>query len=363
MKIHYLVTSLEGGGAEFAIPSIVQSLEHEGHDVSVTACEPRDMGAAHLLDRNNIPYTVLFEKRPSIFKSVYSFIKLLKKSKPDIIWTSLGRATTIGQIAGLLMNIPVVSWKHSASERLPMKLGKHLTALWVADSFFVAQFLSETMHIPHDKIVSWPLYICHPHANERRLWDGQDILHIGSTGRLHPVKNYPYLLKGLALFCSRHPEWSQRVHLSLAGDGPQKQEIEHIIHHYGLEKNVSLLGFVSDIDSFLRTLHVYTQPSHYEGMCLAAHEAMAMGLPIIATPVGELSRSVQEGKTGFILGRDEEIVESFCEKIEYIFSNSTSLQEMGKNSQEYVFSNFSKKKHKDRCKKIVAKIITLIDPI
>ncbi|HGX0386276.1 TPA: hypothetical protein ACNRXV_000417 [Escherichia coli] len=50
MKIHYLVTTLEAGGAEFAIPDIVTTLQDLGHEVKIYVCEPRDMGAAPRLE-------------------------------------------------------------------------------------------------------------------------------------------------------------------------------------------------------------------------------------------------------------------------------------------------------------------------
>ena len=93
MKIHYLVTSLETGGAEFAIPDIVNALEHFGHHVDVTACEPRDMGAAPHLDRAGIPYRLLDTRRHSFFLTLFRILRLLRRDRPDIIWTSLSRAT------------------------------------------------------------------------------------------------------------------------------------------------------------------------------------------------------------------------------------------------------------------------------
>ncbi|GBQ07463.1 glycosyltransferase [Saccharibacter floricola] len=363
MKIHYIVTSLETGGAEFAIPTIINAIKKEGHSVDITACEPRDMGAAPLLDKAGLPYRVLFQKRPSIFKTIFNFIQILKAHKPDVIWTSLGRGTTVGQIAGALMGIPVVSWKHSASARLSMRLGKKLTSFWIADSSFVAQFLSDKMKIPDNRIATWPLYVCSPHQENITAWDGKTTLQIGSTGRLHAVKNYPYLLKGLALFCSRNPQWAQHVHLSIAGDGPQRSELEHVIQEHSLQDHVSLLGFTNDVEGFLRNLHVYTQPSHYEGMCLAVHEAMAMGLPIIATPVGEMVRSVQEGETGFLLGRDEKIIETFSTKLEEIFKNPNCLKKLGNNAQSYVYSHYGQDQYNKRCHKILQEILQLTHKI
>ncbi|MXV43529.1 glycosyltransferase [Saccharibacter sp. 17.LH.SD] len=356
MKIHYIVTSLETGGAEFAIPQVVKTIEQFGHSVDVTACEPRDMGAAPHLEKAGIPYRILFQKRPSFLQTVLTFINILRQSRPDVIWTSLSRATIVGQLAGKILGIPVVSWKNSANLRFSTSVGKKITKLWVPDSFYVGKFLHERMHIRESDIIPWPLYICQAKETVASYWDGQTTLQIGSTGRLHEVKNYPRLLKGLALFCERNPDKADRVHLSIAGDGPQQQELEQLIKDYHLEQRVSLLGFVSDVPHFLRHLHLYTQPSRYEGMCLAAHEAMGMGLPLMATPVGEMTYSVQNDKTGFVLQRDDGIPESVCKTLEYIFQNPLSLQHLGKNAREHVADIFSLENYQKRCKTILDRI-------
>lgn len=348
MKIHYIVTSLETGGAEFAIPDIVKALEQFGHQVDVTACEARDMGAAPYLERAGIPYRLIDMKRRNFFLALFRILRLLIKNRPDIIWTSLSRATLLGQLAGKILNIPVVSWKNSASIRFTTTAGRPITRLWVADSSYVARFLHEKMNIPPEKITSWPLYVAAPNTHPAPNWNGQTLLHIGSTGRLHEVKNYPLLIEGLALFRERHPQWADLVHLSFAGDGPQRAELEALIQTHGLEKHVSLKGFQTDVPAFLSTLQLYAQPSRYEGMCLAAHEAMNMSLPVVATPVGEMRNSVQPGKTGFLLQPDK-IPKTFCDTLAEIFQNPGLLHRYGEAAKQHIEQHYSREAFLQRC--------------
>lgn len=354
MKIHYLVTSLETGGAEFAIPNIVKALEHFGHHIDVTACEPRDMGAAPHLDRAGVPYRLLDKKRRNFFLTLFRLIQLLRQNRPDVIWTSLSRATLLGQLAGKLLNIPVVSWKNSASIRFTTTAGRRITKLWIADSPSVAQFLHEKMNIPHARITTWPLYAAEPPENFPTYWNGTSPLHIGSTGRLHEVKNYPLLIEAIALFCQRHPEWANLIQLSLAGDGPQRAELEALIKTHHLEGKIHLRGFLEDVPSFLATLHLYAQPSRYEGMCLAAHEAMNAGLPIIATPVGEMRNSVQEKATGFIVTTP--LAESICATLEKIFQDPAILQTYGQNAHNYIQQHYGKEAFLKRCAEVLERI-------
>lgn len=340
MKIHYLVTSLENGGAEFAMPAILQTLRKHNCQIQVTACEPRDMKAAPKLEAANIPYTIMFDGKRNKLTYISSFLKILRNNRPDIIWTSLSAATLVGQIAGKILGIPVVSWKHSASVRSYTQLLRNLTQLWIADSALVEQFLHSKMRIPTSRIMTWPLYVCDDSTYITTYWDGKRPLHLGSMGRLREQKNYSALIKGIQNFRLHHPNLINRLRVSIAGEGPLKTILQSEIKQYGLDEIITLIGYCDDTSSFLKTLDVYIQPSLFEGMCLAAHEAMAMGLPVIATPVGELAFSVINNKTGFIIGNN---VENDLSKIlETIFSQPNIIANYGVNARNFVENKYSK---------------------
>jgi glycosyltransferase involved in cell wall biosynthesis len=74
-------------------------------------------------------------------------------------------------------------------------------------------------------------------------------------------------------------------------------------------------------------------------MCLAAHEAMAMGLPVIATPVGELAHSVIRGETGFVI--DQPVERSLAAILDDLFANPARLEQYGRAGRDYVRAKFS----------------------
>jgi glycosyltransferase involved in cell wall biosynthesis len=107
-----------------------------------------------------------------------------------------------------------------------------------------------------------------------------------------------------------------------------------MISSLGLQDKVRLPGWLSDIPAYLRSLHLYIQPSAYEGMCLAAHEAMAAGLPVVATPVGELRRSIQPGVSGVLL--DDDIVGGIVTATRDFIAHPEMLGGYGDNARAYV---------------------------
>lgn len=334
MRIHYIVTSLENGGAEFSIPAIAQVVQSLGHEFRVFACEPRDRGAESRLVKAGVAYEVMSERDAYKPASILRFANAVRKSRPDVIWTSLSHATRVGQVVGAMFGIPVVSWKHSADAK-PSVLKYHRSSkLWIADSGDVEVYLRCVMGVEPDRIVTWPLF--NPALDESRLpqWDGAGPLRIGSAGRLHPQKNYEAFVRAIDRLRWEDPQTFSKIEVSIAGDGPLREGLDRLIKSLGLEDRFKLMGWVSDIPAYLRGLHLYVQPSLYEGMCIASHEAMAAGLPVIATPVGEMRRSVQPGVTGVLLKGD--IVSELADAIRGFVTHPSKLADFGANGRDYV---------------------------
>lgn len=340
MKIHYLITSLEGGGAQAAVPRIVEVMRKAGHDVEVTACEPRDMGAARWLDEAGIPCRLLFHKRRSKLVTIAAFVRLIRPSRPDVIWTSLSAAGLVGMVAGALLGIPVVSWKQITGVRLHTRLAHRLSRLWVADSASVADFLVRNLGVAEQRVMTWPLFEQMAFEQPPVPWNGTEVLRIGSLGRLHPMKNYDLLIEAMAHLRQVRPDLADRVHLTIVGEGAERARLEQLIAHHGLETMVDLPGATRDVRPFLQSWHLYVQPSRHEGMCLAMHEAMSASLPVLATPVGEMPGSIRASGGGMVIEGD--IVSSCAEAIATLFTQPEQLARMGQAGKAHIEQTYGK---------------------
>jgi glycosyltransferase involved in cell wall biosynthesis len=334
MRVHYLVTSLEKGGAEFAIPNIVREIRTLSADLHVYVFEPRDRLAEPRLIDAGIPYTMLSDRNASKLGSLRRYLAVVRASRPDLIWTSLSHATFVGQMAGALCHIPVVSWKHSADSKWYIRRFQRLSKLWIADSEDVGRYLRENLGVDDRRVATWPLFTPSAPPAPMPRWTGAGPLRIGSAGRLTPQKNYDLLVRSIDRLRSEDPETFSRIQVSVAGDGPRRDELQRLIDSLNLQDHFRLVGWVDDISDYLRGLHLYIQPSAYEGMCIAAHEAMAAGLPIIATPVGELRRSVQSGITGMLIEGDT--VAGTATAIGHFVKHPAALQACGERARDYV---------------------------
>lgn len=116
-----------------------------------------------------------------------------------------------------------------------------------------------------------------------------------AVGRLDAEKAFDRLLRAVALVRSAMPG----LRLVICGDGVQRSELEALARTLGVDDAVRFLGHVSNAMPFLRDADALVLSSLFEGFPLTAGEAMALGRPVIATPVDGLRASLRDGDTAF----------------------------------------------------------------
>ena len=121
---------------------------------------------------------------------------------------------------------------------------------------------------------------------------------IGTVGRLDPVKDHLGLLSAFDRLGDWLPAERDRLRLAIIGEGKQRAELETQIKRLGLTGRVCLLGNRSDVASLLAEFDIFALSSVAEGMPVTLLEAMAAGLPVVATAVGGVGEVVLPGETG-----------------------------------------------------------------
>jgi glycosyltransferase involved in cell wall biosynthesis len=148
-----------------------------------------------------------------------------------------------------------------------------------------------------------------PDRREARAWLGvpEDALLIGKVGSLRTIKDHPTLIRAVARLVPEFP----RVHLVLMGDGPEEEALRALVEQLGIAAHVTLAGVCRDVPRALAALDIFALSSRSEGMSNAILEAMAAGLPVVATDVGGNPECVVDGATGYIVppGDDERMAD------------------------------------------------------
>jgi len=125
----------------------------------------------------------------------------------------------------------------------------------------------------------------------------------------------------------------------LAGEGPERVELQVLIQQYGLNETFVLQGHLEDMQSFYRSLDLYLNTSVHEGIPMSILEAMAYGLPVIAPNVGGISEIVSDGEDGYLV--DTRDPRAFAEKCFLLYKNRQLRQRMAGAAREKIVRSFS----------------------
>ncbi len=337
IRIAYIINSVEGGGAALPVPDVTGVLRRGGADVRVFALTRRDGRAIAPMEDSGLQVTVRDGGERDHLAALGWLDRQIATARPTHLWTSLTRATLLGQIAGLRRGLPVVSWQHAAylkpGNRRLLRALQPLSRLWIGDSDAVTRLTAERLKVPAERLTQWSIFRADVAAPQATPWQPGQPIRIGTLGRLHPVKGYDVLVEALA----RLPDMGTPIEVSIAGDGAELERLEARARALGVT-TLRLSGYTPDPRSYLAGLHLYIQPSRSEGLCVAAHEAMQAGLPVIASAVGQLPYSITEGEMGTLVPPGD--AQALADALALLLSQPERLATMGAKARVRVLDRF-----------------------
>jgi glycosyltransferase involved in cell wall biosynthesis len=207
-----------------------------------------------------------------------------------------------------------------------------LSRLWVGDSDAVTRLTADRLKVPPERLVQWPIFRADAAAPRAAPWQAGEPVRIGSLGRLHPVKGYDVLIDALA----RLPASIPRPTVTIAGDGAERAALAARAAAAGVA--IDLAGYTEDPRAFLAGLHIYAQPSRSEGLCVAAHEAMQAGLPVVASAVGQLPYSITDGRSGYTVPPGD--AAALADALAQLLASPENLAGMGAMARDDVLDRF-----------------------
>ncbi|MGF1459197.1 MAG: glycosyltransferase [Leptolyngbyaceae cyanobacterium] len=177
-----------------------------------------------------------------------------------------------------------------------------------------------------------------------------ETIRVATTGRLVEKKGIEYAIRAVAKVLKNYPN----LQYDIIGDGPLRQNFEHLIKALGVEDQVNLLGWRNEqeIIQILNQAHIFIAPSvtaedgNQDAPINVLKEAMAMGLPVVSTLHGGIPELVQEGKSGFLV--PERDTEALAEKLKYLILHPQKWADMGRAGRHFVEENYDIHKLNDR---------------
>lgn len=363
MRVAYIINSVEGGGAAFPVPALTRVIRDCGAEVRVFALTRRDGRALPAMEAAGLDPLV----RPGGRRDHLAALKWLETQTrawgATHLWTSLNRAAVLGLILAGRTGLPVFCWQHAARldvvKQVFLRAMQARARLWIADSESIAQLTRRRLHVPPERLMTWPIFVADAGAPMARPWQPGETLRLGSLGRLHPVKGYDVLVDALARLRRQGFRAPVPFTLDIAGEGAERARLQARARAGGIDE-LRLPGFVQQPREFLAGLHLYLQPSRSEGFCIAGHEAMVAGLPVLASATGELPHTIVEGVTGHAVPPAD--VDALCARLALLLSQPGRLHPLGEAARTHVLQRFPQQRFISAGRQLFARMAAAASP-
>ena len=317
--IAHVVHRFDVGGLENGVVNLINRLPADRYRHAVIAMTQVTEFRSRIA-RDDVRFLAL-EKAPGHgFREWPRLRKLLEDLRPAIVHTrNIGalEASFPAMIAGVPARLhgehgwdsadpDGSNWKYRLTRRAYRLSVQH----WIALSSQIEIYLRDAIGVPAARLTR----ICNGVDTDRfrpvlgareaianSPFNDPSLWLVGTVGRLQAVKDQVNLVRAVASAVGRSTEARARMRLLIAGDGPQRAEVEAVIEETGMGDHAWLAGMRGDVPCILRGLDVFALPSMAEGISNTILESMACGLPIVATRVGGNPDLIDSGSTGLLV--------------------------------------------------------------
>lgn len=320
IRVVLLTTSIEFGGIERFLLNLVRHMGG-GVEFSVvvfTRSDTKDKTFFDHLQALGVRYEAIYvdafkPKYLNALRNVAEVGAVLRSREFDLIHSHGYRADVIGLILSKLLGLPLVSTCHGFifnDRRLRMYIGLNVFLLrYCATVIAVSATMKQdlvTKGVRASKIRVVTNAVCSVTGGSNRVsrrevrsregFEDSDFV-FGYVGRLSEEKGLDHLMRAA---CSLSAE-KRTARLLIVGDGPRRETLEQFVRDHRLDDRVAFVGFQSDTSDWYSAMDAFVLPSLTEGTPMALLEAMAHGLPVIATSVGGVPAVLTNGEDGLLV--------------------------------------------------------------
>jgi len=315
MNIAHVLTSLEIGGGERLTLDLAGGQAAAGHQVSVVSLAPPPDGPLAQAFRERGVAVQRVAKRGGVDPTLPARLALLfRRQRVGVVHLHNRLPLIYGAPAGRLAGAVVVHTRHGPrpsgrAQQLLLRGAARLLHAYVAVSPELAtlardrgESAAETIFVIENGIDVDRFQATLERRRRARATLGvpDDAWVIGAVGRFAPEKDYPHLVRAAA------PLLGDAARLVIVGDGAEMPAVKEAVTAAGVPRFVTLPGARHDVADLLPAFDLFVLSSWMEGMPLVVLEAMAAGLPVVATAVGGLPKLIADGETGYLVpARDE----------------------------------------------------------
>ena len=369
-KLGFYCSSTSFGGLELHMVRLASWMQERGWSVLLYVLEDSQMA----VEGKRLGLTVHSITRNRKYFDVFTASKIsraFKRDQVDIVWLRDNRDLSVAGIAKSLNGLKIKLVYQQAMELGVSKRDMVHTArfkkldAWISSLNILAdqvkqytRFPKERLHVVRLGMELSKLTSDEIRTNEARkkLQLPKDVVIIGNIGRFGPKKQQDLLIRGLELIRQQDKD----VHLLLMGEQTKSEgdgymnELTALIQELGLEKYVHIRPFMEDVSYFYKGIDIFALSSKKETYGMVTVEAMASGLPILATNAGGTKEILKMGEFGVLF--DPGSSKDFALKANELIEDKTRMEELGALAQKEAKDNYS---HETECQRIEEIINTL----
>jgi glycosyltransferase involved in cell wall biosynthesis len=334
MRLAIVIDNLDMGGAQHLVYELVKNIDKSEFDVKIICFfKTNSLLEREMLDRG---YNIKFLNKKVIKRRIYLMIALLRTLfdfKPDIVHAHMVGICAVFytllnsmNIITTIHTIPNKAFKKFLSKMiflLSITLHKNIV---VAISRVNFDLIKSTWKIKekHLRYVNNGISISEYYSKEHALFSFINV------SRQDENKNQALIVRAFARLCKENIP----IKLYLVGDGDKHHYLKELSEKLDIGNHIEFTGYIASPKEYFAISDVYISSAHWEGLPLSILEAMAAGLPIIATDVGGVRDVVQEN--GVLIADDDE--DALFAAMKQLFSNRALKEYKGKKSKELVWA-------------------------
>jgi glycosyltransferase involved in cell wall biosynthesis len=319
VRLLFVTNALNAGGAEQFIALHLAHIDRSRYDVSVAMLHaPAGASIEDQVRKLDVPISDLREgKRPDP-RVVPRLVRLLREQRVDLLQSHVAYSNVIARIAARLARVPVVTTEQTTAGNLGRRGLDKITRLTLplsTGAAFISEGVKASFLTGRERLLPRHLRVI-PNgidigAVQRAVLDKQaacallgvspEPVIVGCAGRLVPVKGHTYLLRAFQKLAPQIGATLPDARLVLLGGGALEQPLREEAASLGIADRVVFAGHRPDVHRLLGAFDVFAMPSLQEGLGLAALEAAAAGIPIVASRTGGLPEIIEHEVTGLLV--------------------------------------------------------------
>jgi glycosyltransferase involved in cell wall biosynthesis len=351
VPIVYVITGLATGGSETALESLLARLDRDRFQPTVVCLKSGNTRIGDEIRSLNVPVIDLDLVSPARVGALWRLYTLLVEQRPFIIHAWLFHAVVAARLLGRMTGVPIIiSARRNINLGSPFRETVNRMTIGADERVIALSEAARRVEIERggaapDKItviyngIDIGLY---PPVTPRMRADARSRLAlppaaalIGTVARLHPSKGVDDFVRAAARVLVRLPG----ARFVVVGDGGERTALDRLADELGIADKVHFVGERSDVRLLLAGLDLFVLASREEGLGTALLEAMAAGVPVVATSVGGIVEVVEHSVSGILAPPGD--VDRLADSIVTMLDDRELADRLSKNGRQRIAEKFS----------------------